>query len=90
MEERLNECLANGTIPDPDLVEAIAVCKIKCIDVAIQRVHALRQEVGSYVRPMRQLVAPCIWHLGCAMSLCESSLVSVVLCRACHSRWCAL
>ena len=48
VEERLNECLVNGTIPDPDLVDAISVCKIKCIDVAIQRVHALRQEVGSY------------------------------------------
>jgi len=48
VEERLNACLRAGTIPDADLVDAIAVCKIKCIDVAIQRTHALRQEVGSY------------------------------------------
>jgi acyl-CoA oxidase len=48
VEERLNVCLRNDTIPDADLTEAIAVCKIKCIDVAIQRTHALRQEVGSY------------------------------------------
>jgi len=48
VEVRLNECLRNGTIPDADLVEAIGVCKIRCIDVAIQRVHALRMEVGSY------------------------------------------
>ena len=48
VEERLNECLRAGTIPNPDLVDAIAVAKIKCIDVAIQRCHALRQEVGSY------------------------------------------
>lgn len=48
VEARLNACLRAGTIPDSDLVEAIGVCKIKCIDVAIQRVHALRQEVGSY------------------------------------------
>ena len=48
VEARLNECLRAGTIPDADLVEAIGVCKIKCIDVAIQRVHALRLEVGSY------------------------------------------
>lgn len=48
VEERLNECLRAGTIPNLDLVDAIAVAKIKCIDVAIQRCHALRQEVGSY------------------------------------------
>jgi len=48
VEARLNTCLRQGDIPDADLVEAIAVCKIRCIDVAIQRVHALRQEVGSY------------------------------------------
>jgi len=48
VERRLNEHLANGTIPDPDLVEKIAVCKIRCIDVAIKRVQALQQEVGSY------------------------------------------
>jgi len=48
VEERLNACLRAGTIPDADLVDAIAICKIKCIDVAIQRTHALRQEVGSY------------------------------------------
>ena len=45
VEERLNACLRSGAIPDADLVDAIAVCKIRCIDVAIQRVHALRQEV---------------------------------------------
>jgi len=48
VEERLNECLRAGTIPSPELVDAIAIAKIKCIDVAIQRCHALRQEVGSY------------------------------------------
>jgi len=48
VEERLNKCLSEGTIPDADLVDAIAVCKIKCIDVAVDRVHKLRLEVGSY------------------------------------------
>ena len=48
VEERLNACLRAGTIPDADLVDAIAVCKIRCIDVALERVHVLRQEVGSY------------------------------------------
>ena len=33
-EEQLNNCLYNGIIPDPDLVEKIAVCKIRCIQVA--------------------------------------------------------
>jgi len=48
VEERLNECLRTGAIPDADLVDAISVCKVRAIDVAIQRSHALRQEVGSY------------------------------------------
>jgi len=48
VEDRLNDCLRSGTIPDNDLVDAIAVCKIKCIEVAVERVHVLRQEVGSY------------------------------------------
>ena len=48
VEERLNVCLRSGTIPAPDLVDAIAVAKIKCIQVAIDRCHKLRQEVGSY------------------------------------------
>jgi len=48
VENRLNDCLRNERIPDDDLVDAIAVAKIRCIDVAIQCVHRLRQEVGSY------------------------------------------
>jgi acyl-CoA oxidase len=48
VEEKLAECLRHGKIPDEELVDAISVCKIRCIDVAIQRVHALRMEVGSY------------------------------------------
>jgi len=48
VEERLNACLRTGAIPPPDLVDAIAVAKIKCIETAVERVHALRQEVGSY------------------------------------------
>ena len=39
--------LKNGSIPDADLVENIAVCKIKCIEVVVERVHQLRL-VGSY------------------------------------------
>lgn len=48
VEDRLNKHLKEGTIPEADLVDAIAVCKIRCIDVAIKRAHALRMEVGSY------------------------------------------
>mmetsp|Transcript_4345 Transcript_4345/g.13334 ORF Transcript_4345/g.13334 Transcript_4345/m.13334 type:complete len:582 (-) Transcript_4345:108-1853(-) len=48
VEQRLNSCLRAGTIPDADLVDAIAVAKIRCIDVALERAHALRKEVGSY------------------------------------------
>ena len=48
VEARLNVCLREGTIPDAALVDAISVAKIKCIEVAVERTHALRLEVGSY------------------------------------------
>jgi len=48
VEDRLNACLRSGTIPDADLVDAISVCKIKCIESAVERTHALRKEVGSF------------------------------------------
>lgn len=48
IEARLCTHLRNGTIPDADLVDAISVAKIRCIDVAIQTSHKLRLEVGSY------------------------------------------
>ena len=48
VERRLNACLRAGAIPGEDLVDAIAVAKIRCIDVALERAHALRKEVGSY------------------------------------------
>jgi hypothetical protein len=37
-----------GAIPGATLVEEIAVAKIKSIELAIERVHVLRQEVGSF------------------------------------------
>jgi acyl-CoA oxidase len=44
VEERLARCLKEGTIPDADLVDAISVCKIRCIDVAIQRVSEMAEK----------------------------------------------
>ena len=48
VENELNECLRTGTIPSDELVDKIAVCKIRAISVSIERAHALRLEVGSY------------------------------------------
>lgn len=48
IEDRLCKVLRSGTIPDDDLVDAIAVCKIRGIEVAIECIHRLRLEVGSY------------------------------------------
>lgn len=48
IEEKLNFCLRNGTIPDPNLVDAVSVCKTKAVSVALERSQALRLEVGSY------------------------------------------
>lgn len=48
VEAELNACLSSGAIPSDDLVEKIAVAKIKAIEVSVDRVHKLRLEVGSY------------------------------------------
>jgi acyl-CoA oxidase len=48
VEDDLNRCLREGTIPDNKLVDAISVCKIQAIKIALERAHTLRQEVGSY------------------------------------------
>jgi len=36
VEEKLNHCLKNNIIPDAELVDMIAVAKIRCIDVSLQ------------------------------------------------------
>lgn len=48
VEEKLNECLRHGTIPDSNLVDAVSVCKTRAVSLAVERSHALRLEVGSY------------------------------------------
>lgn len=47
-ERRLCECLRNDTLPDLDLVEAIACAKVKCVEGSIRACHRLQNEVGSY------------------------------------------
>ena len=58
VEERLCAVLRSGAIPEPDLVDAISVCKIRCIDAALQRVHALRLEVRAWPRARHDLLLP--------------------------------
>jgi len=48
VEARLSWDLRRGTIPEPNLVEAISVCKVRNIEVATAMEHRLEQEVGSY------------------------------------------
>ena len=47
-EEQLCEHLKARTLPDANLTEAIAVCKINAVETAIKHCFALKQEVGSY------------------------------------------
>jgi len=72
VEEGLNECLYQGIIPDADLVEKIAVCKIRCISVAIQRVHLLQQEVCVCV-----FVCVCVYVCVC---VCVCMCVCLCMC----------
>jgi len=48
VEARLAMHLRSGSIPEEDLVEAIAVCKVRDIEVATRLLHELEEEVGSY------------------------------------------
>jgi acyl-CoA oxidase len=48
IERQLCDCLRTGAIPSDELVEAIAVCKIRGVGRAIAQCHALQQEVGSF------------------------------------------
>lgn len=48
VEARLSWELRRGSIPGPDLVEAVSVCKVRDIEIATALEHRLEQEVGSY------------------------------------------
>merc|ERR1712224_740384 len=48
VETRLCECLRADKLPSPDLVEAVAVLKVKAIETSIEQCFRLKQEVGSY------------------------------------------
>jgi len=47
-EKQLCTHLRAGSIPDTELIEAIAVCKINAVESAIRHCFDLKQEVGSY------------------------------------------
>jgi len=47
-EKRLCDCLRHDTLPSMDLVEAIAVAKVKCVENSIRACHQLQQDIGSY------------------------------------------
>jgi len=48
IEAQLCECLSDSRIPSAELVEAIAVCKIRGVGLATQLCFKLQQEVGSF------------------------------------------
>lgn len=47
-EQELTKVLVTGGLPSIDLVEAIAVAKVKAVEESIALTHALKNEVGSY------------------------------------------
>lgn len=47
-EAALCNCLRESKVPPVDLMDAIAVAKVKCVETSIQLCFALKQEVGSY------------------------------------------
>ena len=81
IEERLAYCLKNDIIPDADLVDAIAVCKIRCIDISVQRCHALRLEVGSYALMWDTGFEVMDMLLTCKFAEGDSRILQMKLCR---------
>ena len=47
-EEELSACLKENSMPNIDLIEAIAVAKVKAVEESIEMTFRLKQEVGSY------------------------------------------
>lgn len=47
-EEDLSQCLRAGSVPSLQLVEAIAVAKVRAVEDSIRLTHRLKNEVGSY------------------------------------------
>lgn len=47
-ERRLCDCLRNNKLPSMDLVQAMAVAKVKCVEGSIRACHQLQQDIGSY------------------------------------------
>mmetsp|Transcript_10933 Transcript_10933/g.26255 ORF Transcript_10933/g.26255 Transcript_10933/m.26255 type:complete len:537 (-) Transcript_10933:213-1823(-) len=47
-EAELSNCLKNNKLPTIELVEAIAVAKVKAVEESIEITHRLQNEVGSY------------------------------------------
>jgi len=81
VEARLNACLRANAIPDADLVDAIAVTKIKCIENAVERVHVLRQEVGSYALMHATGFELVDMLLCCKFAECDSRILQQKLAR---------
>lgn len=48
VERNLSACLVAQTIPDTELVNAVAAAKVKAVETAIEVCWKLKQEVGSY------------------------------------------
>jgi len=48
IQSRLSKVLKEETIPDSDLVEAIAVAKIEAVTASMDLVYLLKREVGSF------------------------------------------
>jgi alkylation response protein AidB-like acyl-CoA dehydrogenase len=48
LEEELAACLVKSEIPSPELQEAIAIAKVRCVETSIDLCFRLKQEVGSY------------------------------------------
>ena len=45
---QLAECLRRSEPPPPELIDAIATAKVKCVEDSIDLCHRLKQEVGSF------------------------------------------
>jgi len=81
VETRLCEVLRTRAIPDLDLVEAIAVAKIQCVQTPITLLNKLVREVGSYALSYDSGFGNIQWLLMCQFAEGDTRILMQKLAR---------
>jgi acyl-CoA oxidase len=81
VEKKLNRVLVSRVVPDAEMVECIAVAKIKSVAEAITLTNMLSREVGSYALMHAAGFGATHWLLMCAFAEGDGRVLSQKLAR---------